>query len=105
MRTSWYAAVALVPWSERGWLAEKLATRLGQGERETRLSLSRALIGLGEEVVAPILAAAAAHKDAAVKQHGAETEQLLHDPASGFDVDLYRARREVGSGRTRWAIG
>ena len=105
VRTAWYSAVALVPESERGWLAEKLATRLGQGDRETRLSLSRALVGLGEETIAPVLIAAAESKDEAVRQHAEEASQLLRDPDSGFDADLYRARREVGLGRTRSAIG
>ena len=105
VRTAWYSAVALVPESERSWLAGKLAERLGRGDREMRLSLSRALVGLGEEAIAPILAAAAAHENEAVRHHGAETEQLLRDPNSGFDADLYRARREVGRGRTRSAIG
>jgi HEAT repeat protein len=105
VRTAWYSAVAVAPEGERSWLASKLAERLGQGDRETRLSLSRALVGLGEEAIASILANAAAHEDAAVRQHGAETEQLLRDPASGFDAGLYRARREVGRGRTRSAIG
>ena len=105
VRTAWYSAVALVPESERGWLASKLVARLGQGDRETRLSLSRALVGLGEETIAPVLAAAAKNKDKAVRQHAEEASQLLRDPDSGFDADLYRARREVGLGRTRSAIG
>jgi HEAT repeat protein len=105
MRTAWYSAVALVPEGERGWLATKLAERLGPGDRETRLSLSRALCGLGAEVIAAILTAAAANKDEAVRRHAAETEQLLRDPDAGFDTGLYRARREVGRGRTRSAIG
>lgn len=105
MRTAWYSAVALVPESERRWLADKLGAQLGRGDREMRLSLSRALVGLGEEAIAPILAAAARHKDETVRLHVAETEELLRDPAAGFDVDVYRARREVGRGRTRSAIG
>jgi HEAT repeat protein len=105
VRTAWYSAVALVPESERNWLATKLAARLGQGNRDTRLSLSRALVGLGEETIAPVLAAAAENKDKAVRQHAEEASQLLRDPDSGFDADLYRARREVGLGRTRSAIG
>ena len=105
MRTAWYAAVALVPESERGWLASKLAAQLGRGDRETQLSLSRALVGLGEEAIAPVLAAAAEHKDEAVRQHAAATEQLLRDPSLGFDAGLYRARREVGLGRIRSAKG
>lgn len=105
VRIAWYSTVALVPESERSWLAGKLAAQLGRGDRDTRLSLSRALVALGQETIAPILAAAAEHRDEAVRQHAAQTEHLLNDPDSGFDADLYRARREVGQGRTRSAIG
>jgi len=51
VRTVWYAAVALVPESERGWLAEKLSASLGRGDEDTKRSLSRALVALGEEVI------------------------------------------------------
>lgn len=105
VRTSWYAAVALVPEDERSWLARKLAESLGRGERETQLSLSRALVQLGNEVIAPILAEASQHRDAAVRQHAAATERLLHDPGLGFSASLDRARREVALGRTRSAKG
>jgi len=37
VRTSWYAAVALVPDDRRNWLAGRLAERLGQGDHETNL--------------------------------------------------------------------
>ncbi len=105
VRTAWYTAVALVPESERTWLAERLATRLGQGEPEARMSLSRALAGLGRETIAPILAAAAGHIEEAVRQHAAATERLLDDPDRGFTLSLWSARREVGLGRTRSAKG
>ena len=83
VRTAWYSAVALVPESERGWLANKLAARLGQGDRETRLSLSRALVGLGEETIAPVLVAAAESKDEAVRQHAEEASQCCAIPTLG----------------------
>lgn len=105
VRTAWYAAVALVPEAERGWLAGRLAAQFGRGDRETRLSLSRALIGLGEEAIAPVLAVAAEHGDEAVRRHAAATEQLLRDPDSGFALDRERAHHEVALGRTRSAIG
>jgi HEAT repeat protein len=105
VRTAWYAAVALVPEGERPWLAVKLADRLGEGDRETQLSLSRALAGLGEDIIAPILAAAAGHNDEAVREHAAAIERLLRDPDSGFALSRDKARREVGLGRTRSAIG
>ncbi|MBK8083885.1 MAG: HEAT repeat domain-containing protein [Devosia sp.] len=105
VRTAWYTAVALVPENERNWLAEKLATRLGQGGPDVRMSLSRALAGLGRETIAPVLVAAAEHKDAAVRQHAAAVDRLLDNPDLGFTLSLGSARREVGLGRTRSAKG
>jgi HEAT repeat protein len=104
-RTAWYAAVALVPATESGWLAGKLAEQLGRGDHDTKLSLSRALAGLGEETIAPVLADAAGHADEAVRDHAAAIGQLLRDPDAGFATDIHKARREVGLGRTRSAIG
>jgi HEAT repeat protein len=105
VRTAWYAAVALAPESERDWLADKLAERLGRGDRETQLSLSRALAGLGQETIGRVLALAARNNDEAIRQHAAATERLLHDPNSGFALSLAKARREVALGRTRSTKG
>lgn len=104
-RTAWYAAVALAPTDQQPWLAQKLATRLGEGDRDLQLSLSRALLALGPEIVTPLLEAAARHPDEAVRDHAAATQRLLEDPDSGFAPDLARARREVALGRTRSAKG
>ncbi|MGK6314552.1 HEAT repeat domain-containing protein [Neorhizobium sp. DT-125] len=105
VRTAWYAAVALVPESERGWLARKFAEHLGRGEREIQLSLSRALVALGEDTITPVIAAAAEHSDEAVRQHAAATKRLIHDPNSGFTHSLNQARREVAMGRTKSTKG
>lgn len=105
VRTAWYAAVAVVPEAERGRLAEKLATRFAWGERDTRLSLSRALVALGAEAIAPVLAAAATSSDEAIRRHAAATERLLADPESGFALDIDEARHQVALGRTRSAVG
>jgi HEAT repeat protein len=105
MRTAWYAAVALVPDAERPWLASKLAEQLGRGDWEARLSLSRALVGLGGEVSGPVLATAAKHPDGAIESRAEATLRLQRDPDAAFDDGVYRARREVGSGRARSAIG
>jgi HEAT repeat protein len=103
VRTAWYASVALAPERERAWLATKLAERLGSGDRERQLSLSRALVGLGEDTIVPILAAAARNDDEAIRQHALATERLLHDPELGFVHSVHRARREVALGRTKRA--
>lgn len=49
-RSAWRAAVVLVPESERLALASMLATQLGRGSREMQLSLSRALVSLGDVI-------------------------------------------------------
>lgn len=105
VRTAWYAAVALVPESRRRWLAEKLATRLGQGDEEIQLSLSRALVGLGSDIIEPVLTAAIQHGDEQFRAHAAATQRLLHDPSAGFGPSLNSARREVALGKTRSAKG
>ncbi|QZQ56040.1 HEAT repeat domain-containing protein [Curtobacterium sp. TC1] len=105
LRAAWRTAVALVPDDERAELARTLAVQLGVGPRERRLSLSRALVGLGEETVAPVLAAAADRGSGGVRDHVADTERLLHDPDAASALALERARREVALGRTRSAKG
>jgi len=105
LRAAWRTAVALVPDDERASLARTLAVQLGIGDRERRLSLSRALVGLGEDTVGPVLAAAADRGTEAVREHVRETERLLHDPGVASEYALERARREVALGRTRSVKG
>lgn len=104
-RAAWRTAVALVPDDERGALARTLAVHLGRGDHETRLSLARAFVGLGEETVRPVLGDAAQHRDEQVRAHVADIERLLADPDAGSDLAVARARREVALGRTRSAKG
>nr|WP_244302327.1 HEAT repeat domain-containing protein [Microbispora fusca] len=91
-RSAWRAAVVLVPEGEESELAGVLATQLGRGERETRLSLSRALVALGE-VVMPILRVATTDPDPRVRQHAIATERLLRDPDAGFEFAIEEAKR------------
>lgn len=98
-RSAWRAAVVLVPEGEEPWLATVLATQLGRGERETRLSLSRALIALGEVIVPP-LRAAMTDLDPLVRRHAIATERLLRDPDAGFEFAIEEAKRIVVLGRT-----
>ncbi|MFB7600466.1 HEAT repeat domain-containing protein [Streptomyces sp. NPDC056160] len=99
-RCAWRAAVVLVPEEEAPALAEVLATQLGRGGREMHLSLSRALIALGEVAVMPVLRAATAHTDPRVRGHAVGTEQLLRDPDAGHDFAIGEARRIVALGTT-----
>ncbi|RZQ65887.1 HEAT repeat domain-containing protein [Amycolatopsis suaedae] len=81
-RSAWRAAVVLVPDEERATLAADLAAQLGRGDRSVRLSLSRALVALGD-VIEPALDAAG--QDPAVRAHADATRRLLRDPDAGFD--------------------
>ncbi|MFD7965155.1 HEAT repeat domain-containing protein [Streptomyces zaomyceticus] len=91
-RSAWRAAVVLVPEEEKAELAHALATQLGRGERETRLSLSRALIALGE-VILPTLRSATTGLDPEVRLHALATERLLRDPDTGFEFAIEEAKR------------
>ncbi|WP_329034165.1 HEAT repeat domain-containing protein [Streptomyces sp. NBC_00178] len=93
-RSAWRAAVVLVPEGEEGELAAVLSTQLGRGGLETRRSLSRALIALGD-VVVPALSAATADTDAepGVREHAMATERLLRDPDAGFAFAIEDAKR------------
>ncbi|MEU6735289.1 HEAT repeat domain-containing protein [Streptomyces physcomitrii] len=96
-RSAWRAAVVLVPEGEEPALAAALATQLGRGERETQLSLSRALVALGEVIVPELLAAETA-PDPRVRTHALATRQLLRDPDTGFGYAVEEAKRVVALG-------
>ncbi|MET9669293.1 HEAT repeat domain-containing protein [Streptomyces sp. NPDC006475] len=96
-RSAWRAAIALVPEGEGPALAEVLATQLGRGERETQLSLSRAMIALGE-TAEPALRTAMMDADPHVRQHAIATERLLRNPDAGFEFAIEEAKRIVALG-------
>ncbi|WP_211588787.1 HEAT repeat domain-containing protein [Allorhizocola rhizosphaerae] len=98
-RSAWRAAVVLVPEGEEPALAAVLATQLGRGERATRLSLSRALITLGETIM-PALRAAMTDPDPRVRHHAIATERLSRDPDAGFEFAIEEAKRVVALGTT-----
>ncbi|MGW7199035.1 HEAT repeat domain-containing protein [Streptomyces chryseus] len=96
-RSAWRAAVVLVPEGEESALAALLVTQLGRGEREAQLSLSRALVALGETTV-PALHAATAAPEPRVRAHALATQRLLRDPDAGFDFAIEEAKRVVALG-------
>ncbi|OXM42691.1 HEAT repeat domain-containing protein [Amycolatopsis alba] len=96
-RSAWRAAVVLVPDGERQRLAEDLVAQLGRGDRKVRLSLSRALVALGDDAIRPALRTGLASADPEVSAHARATEQLSRDPDAGFD----EARRIVALGPER----
>ncbi|WP_340688402.1 HEAT repeat domain-containing protein [Amycolatopsis coloradensis] len=96
-RSAWRAAVILVPEGERAGLAAELAIELGRGDRNRRLSLSRALVALGD-ACEPALRKASESRDDAVRAHAFATERLLRDPEAGFDVTADEAKRIMALG-------
>ncbi|BFP56515.1 HEAT repeat domain-containing protein [Streptomyces griseus] len=96
-RSAWRAAVVLVPEEEEVALGALLTTQLGRGGPETRLSLSRALIALGD-AMASALAAAVNDPDPRVRAHALATDRLLRDPDAGFTFALEEAKRVVALG-------
>jgi hypothetical protein len=98
-RTAWRTAVVLVPDGAQRELAEVLATQLGRGGRGVQLSLSRALIGLGE-VSTPLLLAAMTDPEPRVRRHAIATEALSRDPDAGFELAIEEAKRTAALGPT-----
>ena len=93
-RSAWRAAVVLVPEGDESPLATALATQLGRGEQETQLSLSQALVALGE-VIVPVLHAATTADDPGVRAHALATQRLLREPDAGFELAIEEAKRLV----------
>ena len=91
-RAAWRTAAGLVPEANRARLAADLATQLGRGGRETRLSLSRALAMLGDAAL-PVLAQADTSTNEAVRAHAAATLRLIEDPDAAFDDAVQEATR------------
>ena len=100
-RSAWRAAVALVPKGQEKALAEELAAQLGRGDREVRLSLSRALVALGEDLIAPALREALASADPAVQAHASATERLLREPDAASETAVNEAKRRFALGKER----
>lgn len=96
-RSAWRAAVALVPDGGEAALAADLAIELGRGGRDRQLSLSRALVALGDDAV-PALDSAAGDPDPYVRAHAEATRRLQLDPDSGFTVSVELARRVAVTG-------
>ncbi len=92
-QSAWRAAVVLVPEDQKTGLAQELAAELGRGDRGTRLSLSNALVSLGEVVVEPVLEKAMASDDPGVRAHADATERLLRDPNAGFQHAINQVNR------------
>ncbi|MET8378560.1 HEAT repeat domain-containing protein [Streptomyces microflavus] len=96
-RSAWRAAVVLVPEGQEPALATVLATQLGRGGRQTQLSLSQALVSLGE-VMVPALLRAETAPDPHIRAHALATQRLLRNPDAGFTDAVEEAKRVVALG-------
>ncbi|MER6910065.1 HEAT repeat domain-containing protein [Streptomyces sp. NPDC000594] len=101
-RTAWRVAVVLVPEAEEKDLVEELVLQLGRGNRGVQLSLSRAIVDLGE-VAKAALEKASDHPDPDVAAHARATEMLRRNPETGFDAAIEDAKRAVRLGPERAA--
>jgi HEAT repeat protein len=98
-RSAWRAAVVLVPSGQEKILAEELASQLGRGDRNVQLSLSRALVALGEEAILPILRRAMTNANPGVQAHANATERLLRNPEAGSEAAVNAAKRIFALGK------
>jgi HEAT repeat protein len=92
-RSAWRAAVVLVPEDQKTSLAEELAAQFGRGDKKLQLSLSRALVALGEEAVETVLQEAMTSDNEVIHAHARATERLLRDPNAAFELDVQEAKR------------
>lgn len=94
-RTAWRTAAGLADDKQAPRLAEELLTELGRRDHESRRSLSRALVVLGE-VTRPLLERSFTDEEAAV--HARATLALLDDPDADFSGSMEQARRIHNAG-------
>lgn len=83
-QAAWRAAVSMVPPGEKMHLAEVLGSQLGRGGREVQLSLSNALVALGEVAAEAAIRKRIASTDRNTQIHALATQKLLADPDAGF---------------------
>jgi HEAT repeat protein len=98
-KSAWRAAVVLVPVGQETALAAELAAQLGRGGREMQLSLSRALVALGEVAVALVLQKAMASNDPVIRAHAKATERLLREPDTGSEFAVNQVKRIFAPGQ------
>lgn len=62
--TAWRAASVLVPEEEKSALVAVLVSQLGRGDSDTQFALTRFLCAIGDQIVAPLEAAAQSENEA-----------------------------------------
>ncbi|GLK16779.1 HEAT repeat domain-containing protein [Herbiconiux flava] len=94
-RNAWRTASGLAPDDEhRAALASALASQLGRGDRDLRLSLTQSFQRLGEPS-RPALDTASTDARPDVRAHALATAHLLTDPEADFDEALAQAHRSL----------
>jgi hypothetical protein len=94
-RNAWRTASGLAPDDEhRAALATILASQLGRGDRDLRLSLTQSFQRLGEPAF-PALDTASTDARRDVRAHALATAHLLTDPEADFDEALAQAHRSL----------
>lgn len=95
--SAWRAATVVVPSGHEELLASELVRELARGDRALRLSVSRALAGLGDAAAA-VLRTAMGHPDPQVRAHARATDRLRLDPESSFELSVQEAQRVAALG-------
>jgi HEAT repeat protein len=93
-RAAWRAAVTLAPQEKRTYVAEILVSQLGRGDRDVQLSLSRAIIALGEDATSALTHALTHGKEKA-RIHAHVTERMIRYPEEGFEAALHEAKKTI----------
>ena len=91
-RAAWRAAVVLVPAGEEAALAEDLAAELGRREPESRRSLTRSMVDLGESA-RPVLDRVADSGAFAQRVHATATLLILDGLHRDFRAAVEEAQR------------
>lgn len=93
-RAAWRAAVALAPQEKRTYVAEILVGQLGRGDRDVQLSLSRAIIALGDDATSALTHALTHGKEEA-RIHAHVTKRMILYPEEGFEAALHEAKKTM----------
>ncbi|WP_285036217.1 HEAT repeat domain-containing protein [Plantibacter sp. ME-Dv--P-095] len=87
-RAAWRTAAGVVPEREAPALSELLARQFGRGDRDVRLSLTRAFLSIGELGRDAAEAATTDTTPEPARSHARATVRMLDDPELDFDEAL-----------------
>lgn len=93
-RSAWRAAVILAPKEDREHVAQVLVDQLGRGNHDLQLSLSRAIIALGDDAT-EALEKRMKQGNKKARTHALATEQMRCNPEKGFEMALSEAKKKI----------